>query len=78
MSNGELNIPGYDLVRNYRTGQQGGGVAAYKNKRSSSVRRTDIDIGDTEVLLAELRLPRTKTYAYYNCIQAQAGRYGVL
>ena len=58
MTDSELHLDGYNLIRNDRTEKGGGGTAIYYNSMLMARQRTDINCGlDVEAILLEITFP---------------------
>ena len=58
MTDSELHLDGYNLIRNDRTEKGGGGTAIYYNSKLMVHQRTDINCGlDVEAILLEITFP---------------------
>lgn len=59
VTDSEINIPGYSVVRKDRN-REGGGVCIYINSNLAFNQRSDLETSDIEAVWAEILLPKTK------------------
>ena len=62
ISDNEVNILGYDIVRRDRTTDGGGGVCFYVKKSINFIVRKDLNMETLENLCLEIQQPRSKPF----------------
>ena len=62
ISDNEVNILGYDVVRRDRTTDGGGGVCFYVKKSINFIVRNDLNMETLENLCLEIQLPRSEPF----------------
>jgi hypothetical protein len=66
VTDNEINIPGYSVIRQDRN-REGGGTCIYINSQLAFNRRPDLNVPDLEICWIEFLLPKTKPIIVGSC-----------